>query len=332
MKKNYILVLIAIILLLAIGIVFWVKNHKVQKSELTQITLGEVTHSAFYAPLYVALERGYFKDEGLEIELVMISGANNVTAAVLSGDVEIGFCGPEATIYIYNGGEKDYIQSFAGLTKRDGQFIVAREKIDNFSWSDLEGKTVLAGRIGGMPELNFENALRHAGIDKNKVKIDTSVDFASLTSAFISGSADMVNLFEPNALKLENMGYGYVVASVGEKSGEMPYTAFNARKSYIEKNRDTIEAFTRAIAKGLKFVKENDSETIAKSINPQFTDISLEDLTKIVKRYKDADSWLDTPFIENKLFENLEDIMIYSGEISAYVPYLDLIDNAHKNS
>lgn len=305
------------------------KSENKTGAEITKINVGEVTHSVFYAPFYVALEKGYFEDENLQIDLSLISGANNVTAAVLSGDVEIGFCGPEATIYIYNGGEKDYIQSFAGLTKRDGQFLVSRKKTDNFTWSMLKGREVLAGRIGGMPELNFENALKNVGISKSDVEINTSVDFASLTSAFISGSGDYVNLFEPNATKLESMGYGYVVASIGEKSGEMPYTAFNARKSYIEKNPHIIEGFTKAIARGLEFVRNNDAKRIAETIIVQFPDTSMKDLEIIVDRYKNADSWLATPFIEEKLFENLEDVIIYSGEIDKYVPYGDLINNVY---
>ena len=253
-----------------------------------------------------------------------------MTAAVLSGDVQIGFCGPEATIYVYNGGEKDYIQSFAGLTKRDGQFLVSRSKIDNFDWDMLSGKEVLAGRIGGMPELNFENALKNKSINKNDVNINTSVDFANLTSAFLSGSGDFVNLFQPNATKLENLGLGHIVTSIGSASGEMPYTAFNARKSFINANEDLIYRFTKAIAKGLDFVKNNDEETIARVISKEFSDTSLNDLIEIVKSYKDADTWLDSPYIEEKLFKNLEDMIIDSGEIDSYVPYDDLIKNAYK--
>lgn len=293
----------------------------------TTLRVGEVTHSAFYAPLYVAIEKGYFEDEGLKIDLSLISGANNVTAAVLSGDVEIGFCGPEATIYIYNGGEKDYIQTFAGLTKRDGQFLVSREKNENFKWEQLKGKEVLAGRVGGMPELNFENALKNAKIDKNSVNINTSVDFASLTSAFIGGEGDYVNLFEPNATKLVSMGYGHIVANIGEKSGEMPYTAFNARKSYIEKNGDVIEKFNKVINKGLEFVNKNDAKTIGEAIIKQFPDTSKNDLEAIIDNYKKADSWLENTNISEQLFKNLEDIMIESKQLDKYVPFGDLVVN-----
>lgn len=302
-----------------------------KKDNLVHLSLGEVTHSAFYAPLYVSIENGYFEEEDIKIDLSLVSGANNVVAAVLSNSIDIGFCGPEATIYIYNGGEKDYIQSFAGLTKRDGQFIVSREKIDNFSWDMLKGKEVLGGRVGGMPLMNFQNALKNVGIKKNEVKINTSVDFANLTSAYISDkNVSYVNLFEPNATRLEKLGLGYIVTSIGSKSGEMPYTAFNAKKSFIEKNEEVIKRFTKAIDKGLKFVKENDEKKIASVIINQFPDTSINDLETIVKRYKDADSWLDNPFIEEKIFKNLEDMIIDSGEIKDYVPYNDLINNKYE--
>lgn len=304
-----------------------VTGCKKEDTSLTTIRLGEVTHSAFYAPLYVAMENGYFEEAGIKIDLSLISGANNVTAAVLSGDVEVGFCGPEATIYVYNGGEKDYVKTFAGLTKRDGQFLVARDDIKDFKWEMLNGKEVLAGRVGGMPELNFENGLKNANVDKSKVNINTSVDFASLTSAFIAGEGDFVNLFEPNATKLVSMGYGHVVSSIGEKSGEMPYTAFNAKKSYLENNKELLKKFTQAIDKGLKFCLENDAKTISSVIIGQFPDTSVNDLISIVDRYKSADSWLESPKIEEELFTNLEDIMIDSKQINEYVPFDDLVEN-----
>jgi len=292
-----------------------------------KISLGEVTHSPFYAPMYVAIENGYFSDEGITIDLSLISGANNVAAAVLSGDIDVGFCGPEATIYVYNGGEKDYIKSFAGLTKRDGQFLVSRKEIKDFSWDMLKGKEVLAGRVGGMPVLNFLNALENEGIDEKDVDINTSVDFASLTGAFIGGEGDFVNLFEPNVTKLVNMGYGYVVSSIGKSSGEMPYTAFNAKKSYIEENEDLLKRFVRAINKGLEFCREHDAKEISSVIIGQFPDTSINDLEVIVERYKSADSWLDETTIEEKMFTNLEDIMISSKQIDKYVKFEDLVVN-----
>lgn len=327
--KKYIIAGIIIILSLCLILLTLITNKK-NDNNLIHIKIAEVTHSPFYAPLYVAIEKGYFKDYGLDIELILTSGANNVVAAVLSNDVEIGFCGPEATIYVYNEGEKDYIQTFAGLTKRDGQFIVSRKKIDNFKMDMLIGKEILGGRVGGMPLLNFQNALDNTGINVKKVNINTSVDFASLTGSFIGGTGDFVNLFEPNATKLEKEGLGYIVASVGEYSGEMPYTAFNARKSFIDNNQELITNFTEAINKGLEFVHNNSSKDIANAILGQFPDTTLNDLETIIERYKNADNWLETPHITESSFKNLENIMIKDNQIKDYVKFEDLINNAYE--
>jgi NitT/TauT family transport system substrate-binding protein len=323
MKKNW-FIYVLIIIICCISIII-IKSKEDNKNNLTTVNVAEVTHSAFYTPFYVAIANGYFEDNGLNVKLTLTSGANNVIAAVLSGDTEIGLCGPEATIYVYNEGEKDYIKSFAGLTKRDGQFIVSRTKIDNFTLKDLEGKEVLGGRAGGMPIINFYNALKKANV--SNVKVNDSVDFANLTSAFISGTGDFVNLFEPNATKLEKLGYGYVVASVGQYSSEVPYTAFNAKKSYISKNKETIEKFRDALNKGLNYTLNNDSNVIAKDILNLFPDTSLNDLEIIIERYKKADSWLNNTTINEKLFNNLEDIMIDNNLIKKYVPYNNLIIN-----
>ena len=321
-NKIYLIGIILICLVTAIVLVF---KNKDDNNTSNKIKVAEVTHSAFYTPFYVAIENGYFKDNNIDIDLVLTSGANNVIAAVLSGDVQIGFCGPEATIYVYNEGQKDYIQSFAGLTKRDGQFIVAREKYDNFKIEDLKNKEVLAGRAGGMPILNFFTALKNENI--KDVKINDTVDFANLTSAFIGGNGDFVNLFEPNATKLEKMGFGYVVDSVGKYSGIVPYTAFNAKKSFIESNKDLIKRFRLSINKGIEFTLNNDSKTIAKSIINLFPDTSLDDLELIIDRYKKADSWLTNTKIDEELFTNLEDMLIDGKLIKEYVPYKDLITN-----
>lgn len=319
-----ILVGICIIVLVLFGYSVWKKNNN-GTDQLTQVKLSEVTHSAFYAPLYVAMENGYFKEEGIDLELILTSGADKVAAAVLSGDVNIGFAGPESAIYVYNGGEEDYLVTFAGLTKRDGQFIVSKDK--DFQWSDLKGKEVLVGRKGGMPALNFLNALKNAGIDPSEVNLNYSVEFAALSGSFISGVGDYVNLFEPNATKLEKEGYGTVVASIGEKSGSVPYTAFYAQKSYIENNKEVLEKFTRALEKGINYVKDHNEEEIAKVIAPQFPDSSVNDLKTIVKRYKDYDSWLPNAYISEEIYRNLEDIMIDADLIKEYVPYQELVQN-----
>ena len=313
-----------VILLLVLCLIFFLPK-KEKNDDMNSIKIAEVTHSVFYAPLYVAIEEGYFRNENIDIKLILTPGADKVSAAVLSGDVQIGFAGAESAIYVYEKNEKDYLQIFSGLTKRDGQFILGRKDKKDFSLKDLYGKEILVGRSSGMPALNFLNALKNEGIDKNKIKINYNIDFASLSGAFIGNTGDYVNLFEPTALKLEKEGYGYVLQSIGLLSGEMPYTTFYARKSYIENNKEIIKSFTKAINKGLEFVKNNDEMKIAKSIYKQFPDLSLNDLSTIVKRYKDADSFLDSSYIEEKLLINLENLLIDNNLLKDYVPYNDLI-------
>lgn len=322
--KKYKLVIILLFIVLIITIFSILTKEK--ETNLKKVTLAEVAHTIFYAPQYVALNKGYFEEEGLDIELVLTSGADAVMSAVLSGDVDIGFSGTEATIYVYNGGEKDYVKTFAGLTKRDGSFLVSRKKYDNFTLKDLKGKNVIGGRQGGMPEMTFEWALRENGIDPNKdLNIDTSIAFSAMQGAFIGGTGDFVTLFEPNALSVEQNGYGYVVAYIGELGGEVPYTAYNARKSYIENNKETIKSFTKAIDKGLKFVEDNTPEEIAKCIIDFFPDTAMNDLVKIVKRYKDGDAWRENITINEQEFKHIQDIMIASNELDKYVEYKDLI-------
>ena len=322
MKKIFYTFLV--ILLLVLCLIFFLPK-KEKNNNMNSIKIAEVTHSVFYAPLYVAIEEGYFNEENIDIKLILTPGADKVSAAVLSGDVQIGFAGAESAIYVYEKNEKDYLQIFSGLTKRDGQFILGRKDKKDFSLKDLYGKEILVGRSSGMPALNFLNALKNEEIDKNKIKINYNIDFASLSGAFIGNTGDYVNLFEPTALKLEKEGYGYVLQSIGLLSGEMPYTTFYARKSYIENNKEIIKSFTKAINKGLEFVKNNDEMKIAKSIYKQFPDLSLNDLSTIIKRYKDADSFLDSSYIEEKLLVNLENLLIDNNLLKAYVPYNDLI-------
>lgn len=326
MKRKILGVVLGLLIILIV-VVTATKLTSKKNDNLTTIKLAEVTHSAFYAPMYVAMEAGYFKENGIQVDLILTSGADKVAAAVLSNDVEIGFAGPESAIYVYKGGEEDYLVTFAGLTKRDGQFIVSRKPIENFTLNDLKGKEILAGRKGGMPVLNFQNALKNEGVSESDINMNTSVEFASLSGSFIAGMGDFVNLFEPNATNLAKEGLGYIVGNVGAYSGEVPYTAFYARKSYLENNKDVVTNFTKAINQGLEYVRTHSAEEIAKIILPQFPDISLTDLTAIVDNYKKYDSWLTNPFITEESYKNLEDIMISANLLDTYVSYEKLINN-----
>ena len=276
MKK---IISMAIILVMFLTGSYFIFNDDNTSQKLKKLTVAEVAHTIFYAPSYVAISEGYFEEEGLEIELILTPGADKVAASVLSGDADIGFSGSEATIYVYKGGEKDYLKTFAQVTQKDGSFIVSRKKIDNFTLEDLIGKDVIGGRAGGMPEMTFEWALRKSEIKPKKdVNIDTSIAFAAMGGAFIGGQGDFVTLFEPTALEVEEQGYGYVVASVGELGGIVPYTSYSARISFIEENEEIIEKFTKALQKGLDFVHSSTDEEVATSILEFFPDTSLNDL------------------------------------------------------
>lgn len=292
----------------------------------TPITLNEVAHSIFYAPQYAAIELGHFEDEGLDVTLVNGGGADKVMTALVSGEADIGFMGSEASIYTYANGEADYAVNFAQLTQRAGNFLVGREPEPDFQWEDLKGKKVLGGRAGGMPQMVFEYILKKNGIDPgNDLSIDQSISFGLTAAAFTSDDADYTVEFEPFATALELEGNGHVVASLGESSGYVPYTAYCAKKSYIEKNPEIIQKFTNAIQKGLEYVNSHTSAEIAKTIKPQFKETDETALTAIVERYKAQDTWKADTVFEKESFSLLQNILEEAGELPARVPYEDLV-------
>ena len=323
MKKIFIpIVLILVIISTAILI-----KRKDENNSLKKLKVAEVTHSIFYAPQYLADSLGYFKDEGLDVEFILTPGADKVTASVLSGDVDIGFCGSEATIYVYKNGEKDYLVNFAGLTKRDGSFLVSREKIKNFKVNDLKGKHVIAGRKAGMPAMTLEYAINKNGLKTTDMNFDTSYDFSATTGAFIGGNGDFVALFEPTATSLVNQGYGYIVASVGKLGGDVPYTAYNAKKSYIDKHLKELKGFKKAINKALDYIHKNSAHDVALKISSYFPDSSINDLEKMVQNYMDIDAWYDTTYIDKKDFEHIEEIIKNAKELDKFVDYNKLVKN-----
>ena len=306
--------------------VFAAKKDSTEE-KLTKVTLNEVAHSIFYAPQYVAIEEGYFKDEGLDLTLVTGFGADKTMTAVISGEADIGFMGAEASVYAYQEGATDAVVNFAQLTQRAGNFLVAREEMPDFKWEDLKDKKVLGGRKCGMPEMVFEYILRKNGLDPQKdLTIDQSIDFGYTAAAFTGDtSADFTVEFEPSATALEKEGAGYVVASLGVDSGYVPYTSYSAKTSYMEKNPEIIQKFTNALQKGMEYVQSHTPEEIAEVIAPQFAETDLDTVTAIVKRYYDQDTWKSNLIFEKESFELLEDILEDSGELSERVSYEDLV-------
>lgn len=301
------------------------------KEELTEVTLNEVAHSIFYAPQYVAIEEGYFEEEGLKIDLVNGFGADKVMTAVISGEADIGFMGAEASVYAYQEGATDPVVNFAQLTQRAGNFLVAREEMPDFQWSDLKGKKVLGGRKGGMPEMVFEYILRKNGIDPQKdLTIDQSIDFGSTAAAFTGDdSADFTVEFEPSATALEQEGAGYVVASLGVDSGYVPYTSYSAKSSYMEEHPDVIQKFTNGLQKGMEYVQTHTPEEIAEVIAPQFEETDLETVTAIVTRYYEQDTWKENLVFEKESFELLQDILEEARELKERVDYEKLVTTAY---
>lgn len=298
-----------------------------KKEELVTIRLNEVAHSIFYAPQYVAIEKNYFEEEGIALELVNGMGADNTMTAVVSGEADVGFMGSESSIYVYQEGAKDYIVNFAQLTQRAGNFLVAREDVKDFEWSDLKGKTILGGRDGGMPEMVFEYILKKNGVDPAKdLNIVKNIDFGLTAQAFASGKGDYTVEFEPHATALELEGKGKVIASLGEASGMVPYTAYSAKKSYLEEHSEELLAFTKALQRGMDFVQTHTPEEIAKVIAPQFPETEEEALVAIIARYYEQDTWKENLVFEEGSFELLQDILQDSKVIEDRAPYADLVD------
>ena len=286
------------------------------------VKINEVTHSVFYAPMYLADALGYFEDEGFEVEFTNGGGADNTMAAVLSGSADIGFCGPEAALYVAIGGSADMPKVFGQLTKRDGSFLVARTPEENFKWSDLDGKEILAGRKGGVPAMTFEYVIDELGVD---AKLNYDVDFNYMTAAFESGIADYCTMFEPTASDYQSEGKGYIVASVGEQSGEIPYTCFAAKESYINANPEKIEGLLRAVTKAIKFTMEESAQTVSKYLVSYFDGTSEASLANSVQAYKDIDAWVTNMAMEESAFTRLQDVIENSGELERRVDFAELI-------
>jgi len=328
MRKYFKIISFVLSILLIGGLLIGCGNEDGTKGDqLVQIRLNEVVRSIFYAPMYVALNKGFFEEEGLSIELSTGQGADKTMQQVLSGSVDIGFCGPEQVIYLYNQGREDYGVVFAQLTKRDGSFLVGREKEEDFKWENLRGKTVIGGRPGGVPEMSLEYVLKQHGMVPNEdVELITNLAFTATASAFKSGTGDYVALFEPTASMLQEEGAGHIVAYIGEASGEMAYTCFFATKSYIEQNPEIIQKFTNAIYKGQLWVESHTAREIAEAVIDFFPGSDVDLLTTVVERYRSEDAWAKTPISSEAQFTHLQDVIqSYNPDLIPERPPFDKI-------
>jgi len=323
--------LISLLCALTMALLICSCGSDAQQTKLITVRVNEVAHSVFYAPQYVAMKEGFFEEEGISIELTNGGGADKVMTAVLTDQADIGLAGPEACIYVYNQGKEDYPKVFAQLTKRDSSFLVGRTN-DKFSWNDLRGKNIIGGRAGGVPEMTLEYVMRLNGVEPHvDAVVDTSVQFNMMAGAFTGGNGDYVTLFEPTATEVEQAGQGYILTSIGQESGEIPYTAYFASQTYMKENSDLVQRFTNAIAKGQKWVQEHTPQEIAASIAHQFPDTDVNVLATVAQRYKEIDAWNTTPVMEQEALERLETVMEQAGELkrSDWVVFEELVDNSY---
>ena len=329
--KKIIIILIIVVLGICVGLGCYIlKNNNSEDTGMKTIAVSEVTRSVFYAPQYVAISKGFFAEENLNIELTTGQGADKVMTAVLANQSDIGFAGPEASIYVYNEGKEDYTQVFAQLTKKDGSFLVSKTEQEDFKWENLKGKTIIPGRKGGVPYMTLEYVIRKNGMDPEKdMVLDDSIQFDLMAGAFTGGDAEYVTLFEPTASLTQQAGKGYIVASVGEAAGEIPYTAYFAKKSYIEQNPEIIQSFTNAIYEGQQWVKEHSAREVAEAIIDFFPDTDIELLETVMQRYKDIDVWKDNPILKEEDFELLQTVMTQAGELDKKASYNDVVNNKY---
>ncbi len=302
---------------------------------LTNITVAEVTHSLFYAPQYIAINKGYFKDEGLNVNVITTPGADKTMAALLSKEAQIGLMGPEATVYVYNGGEKNYAVNFAQLTQKDGSFLLGREKIDDFTYDMLKGKTLIGGRKGGMPEMTLEYVLKNQGLTVTRngedlsadVNIRTDVNFDVMAGVFTAGQSDYVTLFEPSASQVERNGIGHIVASIGESSGVVPYTCYSSLKDYLSDNSETVNKFTRAIKKGLEFVYSASMDELVEALSPSFVSSDNEEITRVMTNYLNIQAWPTSLELKEENYNRLIEIVTMADELDKPAPFEKIVNN-----
>src|SRR3954454_5882390 len=318
-KASLLLILISV---LAISLAACNTGTQNDINQLKKVRVAEVTRSIFYTPQYVAIEKGFFKEEGLDVEITTTWGGDKTMTALISGGADIALVGSETSIYVSAQGSTDPIINFAQLTQTDGTFLVSRKRIEHFEWEQLNGSTFLGQRKGGMPQMVGEYVLKIHGIDPhNDLNLIQNIDFANIANAFISGTGDYVQLFEPQASMFEKEGRGYIVASFGTESGHVPYTTFMTKESYLNENEEIVEKFTRAIYKAQQWVNENSSEETAKLIEKYFEDTDLEIIEMAVERYKGQDSFASDPILDEEEWNNLQNIMDEAGELPKRIDY-----------
>lgn len=325
--KRVVASFLSVVMLAALCFVFPACSK--ENAGLRKIVLNEVTRSVFYAPLYVAASRGYFEAEGLKLEIVTGGGSDASMTALLAGEADFALMGPETGVYVVNEGKTDHPVIIGQLTKRDGSFLIGRENVESFSWDMLKGKSVIGGRVGGMPYMTLMYVLNKNGLTPGEdVEVINNIQFNLMGGAFESGTGDFVTLFEPTATQFQNNGKGYIVANIGLESGEVPYTAFMTRPETVRNDPELVMKFIRAIVKAQKWVETASDNEIAEAMLPYFPDSTIETLSIVAKSYRETDSWMKTPVMTEEAFSRLLEIMDFNGVLKAKVEFSELVDNS----
>lgn len=302
----------------------------------SKLRVNEVTHSIFYAPFYAAINLGYFEDEGIEIDLVNGGGSDQSMTALISNSADVALLGPETAVYVVNEGASNTPVIFGQLTKRDGSLLIGRNPEPDFKWSNLVGKEIIGGRRGGSPAMALQYAIEKVnnlpiGTGPDKVNINLDVAFNLVVGAFEAGTGDYCTMFEPTASEYVAAGKGYVVASVGEECGEVPFTCFMAMRSYINKNEGQIEAFLRAVMKGYNYLMNATDDEIYEALAPSFSTSTRSSIVTSVQTYKRIDAWMSSPAMEESAYNRLLAIMTNAGELDKNVDFSKVVDNSYAN-
>lgn len=306
-----------------------------KQNEAGVIRINEVTHSVFYAPLYVAINLGFMEDEGVKIELTNGGGSDVSMAALLSGSADIALMGPETVVYVEANGSNNHPIVFGQLTKKDGCFLISKQQYTDFDYKrDMANKTAIIGRDGGMPAMTFEWICNSVGlINGTNITLDTATAFNMMVPVFENTSAEFCTMFEPTASEFVEANKGYYVDSVGEHSGEIPYTCFMAYPDFISKNTELISGFLRAIKRAYNYIVSSSSMDVAKALAPSFDTTKLESLAKAVEKYIEIDVWSSSPAMSKDSFNRLLTVLKNSKKLASdkNVEFSKIVNNSYAN-
>ena len=293
-----------------------------------KVRYNEVVRSILYTPAYIALAKGFFEEAGMDVTMATAQGGDKSVAVLLSNNADIALIGPESAIYVQISDSPTKIPIFCGLTATDGFMLVGREKVDKFNWNMLKGKEILGFRPGSTPLLYLEAALRQNGLDPQKdVKLMNNVGIPARVGSWLAGQNQYAIFIEPDASQLELDGKAHFLASIGETVGMADYTTFMATDKYIRENPETIQNWTNAIYKGMKWTASAPIPDLVKTLEEFFPGVDPKALTGGAERYRRLKIWKTSPVIDPPAMEKFQDILVQGHVLDAAkrVKFQDLI-------